>query len=85
MVRSKAKITSKGQITLPAQVRKALNVRAGDVVAFDIETDRVTVHSDLPPDRFAKFVGKYRVGRGQTAGEVRRWVHDIRGREGDEE
>jgi hypothetical protein len=36
MVRSKAKTTSKGQLTLPVAIRKALNVGAGDVVAFDI-------------------------------------------------
>lgn len=30
----KAKITSKGQITLPAEVREALGVKPGDSVAF---------------------------------------------------
>jgi len=84
MVRSKAKITSKGQLTLPAAVRKALNVGAGDVVAFEIGPEGVTVRTDLPEDRFAKFVGKYRTGRGQTADETNRWLRELRGREDDE-
>lgn len=84
MVRSKAKITSKGQLTLPAAVRKALNVGAGDVVAFEIGPEGVMVRTDLPEDRFAKFVGKYRVGRGQTMQETNRWLRELRGREDDE-
>jgi AbrB family looped-hinge helix DNA binding protein len=35
----KAKITSKGQITLPAEVREALGVQPGDRVAFLPEAD----------------------------------------------
>jgi len=34
-----ATLTSKGQITLPRQVRKHLRVQAGDVVDFVIGTD----------------------------------------------
>ena len=84
MVRSKAKLTSKGQLTLPLAVRKALNVAAGDVVAFDIGPDGIVLRNDLPPDRFAKFAGKFRVGQGQTADEIRRWLRELRGRAGDD-
>lgn len=36
-----AKVTSKGQITIPAEVRKVLNLRAGDKVDFfEIEKGR---------------------------------------------
>jgi AbrB family looped-hinge helix DNA binding protein len=84
MVRSKAKITSKGQLTLPLAVRKALNVGAGDVVAFEIGPQGVSVRTDLPEDRFDKFAGKFRVGRGQSAAEIRKWLRELRGREDDE-
>lgn len=80
MVRSKAKITSKGQLTLPVAVRKALNVGVGDVVAFDISPDGIILRNDLPLDRFAKFAGKFRTGRGQSAEEIRRWLRELRGR-----
>ena len=39
-----AKITSKGQITIPIRVRKALGVRPGDRIAFiELENGKFTV------------------------------------------
>lgn len=80
MVRSKAKITSKGQITLPALVREALHVGSGDVVTFEIQPDGVHVVPERLPDRFAAYVGKYRVGKGKSTDEINRWLRDVRGR-----
>lgn len=39
-------ITSKGQITLPAGARRALNLRAGQQVAVRVEGDHLVI--DLP-------------------------------------
>ena len=36
---STAKVTSKGQITIPKAVREKLNLRPGDKVRFEIEDD----------------------------------------------
>jgi antitoxin PrlF len=36
---ARAKLTSKGQITIPKQVRERLNLRAGDLVEFTMEGD----------------------------------------------
>ena len=38
-----AKVTSKGQVTVPKVVREALNIKKGDELLFRIETDRVVV------------------------------------------
>ncbi len=38
-----AKITSKGRITLPKEVRSVLNVHAGSVVIFEKENDSVVI------------------------------------------
>ena len=34
-------ITQKGQVTIPAEIRRALGIKKGDRVAFVIEGDRV--------------------------------------------
>ena len=38
-----AKITSKGQITLPKEVRKLLNVQEGNVIVFGKENDKIVI------------------------------------------
>ena len=38
-----AKISTKGQSTIPAAIRKKLAVKAGDTIGFSIEGDRVVV------------------------------------------
>lgn len=82
-VRRKAKITSKGQLTLPAAVREALNVRSGDVVTFEIGAEGVRVLPDRSPDRFDAFAGKYRVGKGRSIGETDEWLRSLRGHDRD--
>ena len=41
-----AKLTSKGQVTIPKKVRRALGLRQGDLVRFDVQ-DRRAVLSKL--------------------------------------
>ena len=46
-----AKISSKGQVTIPATVRNALKVKTGDTLAWDIESDgRIIVRRIEPID-----------------------------------
>ena len=52
-----AKITSKGQITVPKEVREALNVGKGDRVVFEAREDGFVVKRGLKSeDRFDLFV-----------------------------
>ena len=80
-VRSKAKLTSKGQITLPAEVRRTLGVTRGDEVIFEIAAGQVTVVPNPPENRFSKYAGRYRVGKGRTAAETDLFVRRLRGRD----
>ena len=80
MVRSKARITSKGQITIPAEVRKALGVGRGDDVLFVEHAGRITVTPANSADRFTRFVGKYKIGAGRTRAETVEFVRALRGR-----
>jgi len=40
---ARAKITSKGQVTIPKSVRDALELRAGDEVLFRVERSRAMI------------------------------------------
>ena len=40
-----AKLTTKGQITIPIEIRKKLNVGAGDKVVFLEETGRIFIEN----------------------------------------
>jgi AbrB family looped-hinge helix DNA binding protein len=43
-----ARITSKGQMTIPKKVRDAAHLTAGDVVAFVVENDQVSIRKIVP-------------------------------------
>jgi antitoxin PrlF len=78
-VRSKAKITSKGQITLPLAVRKRLGVGEGDIVTFELTNQGIHLTRDREPGVFAKWAGRFRSGRGRTADEIDQWLRSMRG------
>jgi len=44
-------VTRKGQITVPAEIRKALNLRIGDKVAVSLDEDNGTLRASLRPVR----------------------------------
>jgi AbrB family looped-hinge helix DNA binding protein len=45
-----AKLTSKGQTTIPEPIRKRLRLAPGDRIAFAVEGDRVTLRRAEPMD-----------------------------------
>jgi len=45
-----SKISSKGQITLPKEVRRALGAREGDAVAYEVEGNTVKLRRVEPFD-----------------------------------
>jgi AbrB family looped-hinge helix DNA binding protein len=48
-----AKITSKGQVTIPRSVREHLKVGTGSVLVFEVDGDRVVVRPARALDGFA--------------------------------
>ncbi len=79
MTQRRARITSKGQITVPREIRRTLGVGAGDTLLF--ESDRSGVH--VRPLRAASPFAKYRgIGNpGIPSGRegIRRWFREMRG------
>ncbi len=57
---SEATVTSKGQITIPREVRERLSLNQGDEVIFDIEDERISLRAQKKQkiaDVFAKLQG----------------------------
>ena len=80
----KARVTSKGQLTIPKEVRRALGVREGDDLLFEIADDsgEVRVRVARKPVSFADYAGAWREGEGMSVGEINAYVRELRGHDG---
>jgi len=74
-----AKMTSKGQITVPREIRKELGVGAGDGVVFQKQGNKIVVTSQRRGSVFEEFRGIGTPGIGPGKKAVLRWIRDIRG------
>ena len=45
-----SRLTSKGQATIPVEIRKALHLKEGDRVVFELRNKKVTVRRAGPED-----------------------------------
>ena len=68
-MQSNAKITSKGQITIPLKVRQALGVKEGDRLIFEQNGREMVVRPEKRESRFAKYagIGNPGIGKGRKA------------------
>jgi antitoxin PrlF len=76
-----AKVTSKGQITIPVEVRRSLGVKAGDKVRFERKNGGFRVVRDAQENVFEKWRG---IGtgfpiKGTGVEAVNRFVREMRG------
>jgi antitoxin PrlF len=78
-MRLTAKITSKGQITIPAQIRRVLGVNSGDLLEFTPNGQVVQVKAQTKGGRFAQFRGAERQGRGKTKSQILAESKAVRG------
>lgn len=74
-----AKLTSKGQITLPLEIRRLLGVQAGDRVLFESDRSGVRVRPVRAASPFERYqsIGNPGIGSGRKS--VTRWVRKFRG------
>ena len=77
----RARITSKGQVTVPKKVRDALGVRAGDSLVFEVEDGGAKVRVVRKPVSFADYEGALREGEGMSWGEINADLREFRGHE----
>jgi antitoxin PrlF len=75
-----AKITSKGQITIPHEVRRALGVRPGDRLLFEGDERGIQVRPVRTESPFAKYRGIGNPGIRSGRRGIACWIREMRGR-----
>jgi antitoxin PrlF len=78
-VKKEARVTSKGQVTVPREIRRKLGVRAGDRLLFEEDGEGVRVTVVRKESPFAKYMGIGNPGIGKGRKAVQRWIRELRG------
>jgi len=78
-MQKQATITSKGQITVPVEVRKMLGVRAGDKLIFENDETGIRVRPVRSQSTFSKYRGIGNPGIGPGRKGIARWLREMRG------
>jgi len=78
-VEKQAKITSKGQITVPREVRRVLGVRAGDRLLFESHGREIRVRPVRGKSAFSKYRGIGNPGIGVGRKSIGSWLRELRG------
>ena len=66
-----AKVTSKGQITLPKEIRERLGVHPGENVGFEEKGGLLIIRKVVAKSPFDKWVGKLKHLEGRRSDELR--------------
>jgi AbrB family looped-hinge helix DNA binding protein len=78
-MQKQAKVTSKGQITVPREVRRILGVRAGDRLLFESDAKGIRVRSVRNPNIFSKYRSIRNPGIASARRSIGRWLRELRG------
>ena len=78
-MQKQATITSKGQITVPREVRRALGVRSGDKLLFESDAQGVRVRPVRSRSAFSKYRGIGNPGVPPGRKGIRKWLRGMRG------
>ena len=78
-MQKQARITSKGQITVPREVRRLLGVRAGDRLLFESDGKGVRVRPVRNKSAFSKYrgIGNPQIPSGRKS--IGHWLREMRG------
>lgn len=83
MPRRTSTISSKGQVTVPLEIRKQLGLKAGDRVEFVLDNGRTTIGPARGPENpFLKYVGALAIF--SEAHQINAWVRALRDEEDEE-
>jgi antitoxin PrlF len=71
-----AKVTSKGQVTIPKEIRERLGVHPGEDVGFEERDNLLVISKVVTKSPFDKWVGKLKHLKGQRSDDL---VREARG------
>jgi antitoxin PrlF len=80
MIRKMARITSKGQVTIPRDVRRLMGLRAGDALLFEEAGNSVKVQPVRKQSPFEKYRGIGNPGMASGRSAIAAYVRQLRGR-----
>lgn len=78
-MQKQATITSKGQITVPREVRRVLGVRTGDKLLFESDGQGMRVRPIKNRSAFSKYrgIGNPDIASGRKS--IGKWLREMRG------
>ncbi|MHB8218630.1 MAG: AbrB/MazE/SpoVT family DNA-binding domain-containing protein [Candidatus Sulfotelmatobacter sp.] len=78
-MQKEATLTSKGQITVPREVRRVLGVRSGDKLLFESDGKGIRVRPVRRKSSFSKYrgIGNPEIPSGRKS--IARWLRGMRG------
>jgi AbrB family looped-hinge helix DNA binding protein len=71
-----AKVTSKGQVTIPKEIREKLGVHPGENVGFEERDNLLVISKVVTKSPFDKWVGRLKHLEGQRSDDL---VREVRG------
>lgn len=75
------RVTQKGQVTIPREIRLMLSIKTGDEVIFEMDRDNVVLRKKADTDRdFNKYVGFLSHLRGKKTEDI---IEQLRGESND--
>jgi antitoxin PrlF len=78
-MQKQATITSKGQITVPREVRRVLGVRTGDKLLFESDGKGIRVRPVRSQSAFSKYRGIGNPGIATGRKSIAKWLRGMRG------
>lgn len=78
-MQAQAKLTSKGQITVPIEIRRLLGIAPGDQLLFESDGEAIRVRTIRKGSRFEKYrsIGNPGIPSGRRG--ITRWLRELRG------
>ena len=77
-MKKQGKVTGKGQVTVPREIRRRLGVRAGDRLLFEEDGGgvRITAVRDKSPFEKYRGIGTPGIGKGRKG--LQKWLRELR-------